>query len=65
MDASIMAAPSSRKNQKGERDPEMQQSKNENQWHLSMKLHIGVDDQTGLAHSVVTTTAAKMHDLTP
>ena len=51
VNASIIAAPSPRKNQKGECDSEMKQSKKGNQWYFGMKLHIGVDDQTGLAHA--------------
>ena len=34
MDASIIAAPSSRKNRKKECDPEMKQTKKGNQWHF-------------------------------
>jgi Transposase DDE domain. len=34
VDATILAAPSSRKNARGERDPEMHQTKKGNQWHL-------------------------------
>ena len=45
VDASIMEAPSSTKNRKRERDPEMKQTRKGNQWHLGMKLHVGVDDQ--------------------
>ena len=48
----------------GERDGEMKQSSKGKQWHFGMKLHIGVDDQTGLAHSLATT-AANVHDLVP
>ena len=43
VDASIVTAPSSTKNAKGERDPEMRQTKKSNQWHFGMKAHIGVD----------------------
>ena len=64
MDASIIASSASRKNRKRERDPEMKQTKKGNQWHFGMKLHIGVDDQTGVAHSLATT-AANVHDLVP
>lgn len=64
MDASILAAPSSRKNQKGEGDVEMKQSKKGNQWCFGRKLHIGVDDPTGLSHSLEST-AANVHDLIP
>ena len=31
-----------RKNNKGERDPEMHQTKKGNQWHFGMYAHIGV-----------------------
>ena len=47
VDASIIAAPSSTKNRSGERDPEMHQTKKGNEWHFGMKVHIGVDEQTG------------------
>ena len=56
-------APSSTKNRTGERDPEMHQVKQGNQYHFGMKLHIGVDAQTGVVHSVVTT-PANVHDVT-
>ena len=64
LDASIIEAPSSTKNRSGERDPEMKQTRKENQWHFGMKLHIGVDDQSGLVHSMETT-SANVHDLSP
>ena len=57
MDASIIAAPSSRKNRRRERDPEMCQTKKGNQWYFGMKAHIGVDAESGLAHSLATTPA--------
>ena len=63
VDASLIAAPSSTKNDKGERDPEMHQTKKGNQWHFGMKAHIGVDADSGLVHTV-TTTAANAHDVT-
>jgi IS5 family transposase len=62
VDATIIAAPCSTKNAKGERDPEMHQTKKGNQWYFGMKAHIGVDAQSGLVHSV-TCTAANEHDL--
>jgi len=64
IDATLIAAPSSTKNKAGERDPEMHQTCKGKQWHFGMKVHIGVDKDTGLIHSVETT-AAKVHDLTP
>ena len=63
VDASIIEAPSSTKNRGGARDPEMHQAKKGNEWHFGMKLHIGVDADTGLAHSM-TTTAANVNDVT-
>jgi IS5 family transposase len=64
IDATIIAAPSSTKNEKRERDPEMHQTCKGKQWHFGMKVHIGVDSESGLIHSVETT-AANVHDLTP
>ena len=57
VDATIIAAPSSTKNAEGERDPEMSQTKKGNQWHFGMKAHIGVDADSGLVHTVMTTPA--------
>lgn len=57
IDATIIAAPSSTKNEKKERDPEMRQTKKGNQWHFGMKAHIGVDTSSGLVHSVESTAA--------
>ena len=64
VDATIIAAPSSTKNASGTRDPEMHQTCKGQQWHFGMKLHIGVDKDTGLAHSAVVT-AANVHDKHP
>lgn len=61
VDATIIAAPSSTKNADNARDPEMHQTKKGNQWHFGMKVHIGVDSKTGLAHSA-SITAANVHD---
>jgi IS5 family transposase len=63
VDATIIAAPSSTKNQQGERDPEMHQTKKGNQWHFGMKAHIGVDAESGLVHTVLGT-AANVNDVT-
>lgn len=57
VDASIINAPSSTKNAKQERDPEMHQTKKGNQWYFGMKAHIGVDTEHKLIHSVVATAA--------
>jgi IS5 family transposase len=63
VDATIIAAPSSTKNQEGQRDPEMHQTKKGNEWHFGMKAHIGIDAESGLTHTVVTT-AANVSDVT-
>ena len=63
VDATLIAAPSSTKNQEGTRDPEMRQTKKGKQWHFGMKAHIGVDMASGLVHSVVGT-GANVHDVT-
>ncbi len=63
VDATLIAAPSSTKNQEGKRDPEMHQTKKGNQWHFGMKAHIGVDADSGLVHTVVGT-AANVNDVT-
>jgi IS5 family transposase len=52
VDATLIAAPSSTKNQSGERDPQMHQSKKGNQWYFGMKAHIGADAESGLVHTV-------------
>ena len=63
VDATIIAAPSSTKNKDGQRDPAMHQTKKGHQWHFGMKAHIGVDDESGLVHSVECT-AANEADIT-
>lgn len=63
VDATIIAAPSSTKNARKERDPEMHQTKKGNQWYFGMKAHIGVDKKSGLVHRV-TGTAANVADIT-
>jgi IS5 family transposase len=52
VDATLIAAPSSTKNARGERDPEMHPTKKGNQWYFGMKAHIGADAQSGLVHTV-------------
>ena len=62
VDATLIAAPSSTKNQSGTRDPEMHQTKKGKQWYFGMKAHIGVDAQSGLVHTV-RGTAANVNDV--
>ena len=57
VDASIIHAPSSTKNQEQSRDPEMHQTKKGKQWYFGMKMHIGADVDSGAVHSVAVTAA--------
>lgn len=56
VDATLIAAPPSTKNEARKRDPEMTSSKKGNQWHFGMKAHIGVDTAHGLVHTLEVTT---------
>ena len=56
VDATLIAAPPSTKNEARKRDPEMTSSKKGNQWHFGMKAHIGVDTAHGLVHTLEATT---------
>lgn len=58
VDATIISAPSSTKNQSRSRDPEMRSTKKGNQWYFGMKLHVGTDKR-GIVHSLVATDAAQ------
>ena len=58
VDATLIAAPPSTKNEGRKRDPEMTSSKKGNQWHFGMKAHIGVDSKEGIVHSVCSTAAS-------
>jgi IS5 family transposase len=61
VDATIIGAPSSTKNQDGKRDPEMHQTAKGQQWYFGMKAHVGVDSQSKLIHTVLAS-AANVHD---
>ena len=61
VDATIISAPSSTKNQDKARDPQMHQTRKGNQWYFGMKAHIGVDSKSKMIHSVAAT-AANVHD---
>ena len=63
VDATIINAPSSTKNETKTRDPEMHQTKKGNEWRFGMKAHVGVDAGTGYVVSVEAT-AANVHDIT-
>jgi IS5 family transposase len=57
VDATIIDAPPSTKNEAKARDPEMKQGKkNDREWRFGMKAHVGTDLQ-GLVHTLVTTHA--------
>lgn len=62
VDATLISAPSSTKNKKKERDPEMHQTKKGNQWYFGIKMHIGVDADSGMVHSLEAT-SANVHDV--
>lgn len=62
VDASIIKASSSTKNEKQERDPEMGSTQKNGTWHFGAKLHIGADAATGLVHDF-STTAANVSDI--
>ena len=57
VDATIIHAPSSTKNEKKERDPAMHQTRKGKQWYFGLKAHIGVDSKEGTVHSVATSAA--------
>jgi len=56
VDATIITAPSSTKNQDKKRDSEMSSTCKNNSWHFGMKMHIGVDAKSGLVHMVESST---------
>lgn len=61
VDATLLAASSSTKNEPRQRDPDMSSTRKGTTWHFGMKAHIGVDARSGLVHHVHTTTAS-VHD---
>ena len=61
VDATIIDAPSSTKNKARARDPEMSSTRKGNDWYFGMKAHIGVDADSGVTHSLETSTA-RVHD---
>ena len=63
VDSTIISAPSSTKNASRQRDSEAHQTKKGNMYYFGFKAHIGVDDSSGLVHTVKVTPATK-HDVT-
>lgn len=57
LDATIVDAPDSRKNEQKEPDPEMHSVKKGTEWHYGLKAHIGVDAGTGYARRLMVTAA--------
>ena len=57
MGATLITAPSSTKNDKRARDPEMHQTKKDNQWYFGLKAHLGTDRDSKLVHTVIVTAA--------
>lgn len=63
VDSTFIESPSSTKNKEKKRDPEAHSAKKGNTWHFGYKAHIGVDEESGLVHTVKAT-AANEHDVT-
>lgn len=61
VDATIITAPSSTKNKDKKRDSDMSSTQKHGKWYFGMKAHIGTDTDTGVIHSLETT-SAKVHD---
>jgi IS5 family transposase len=58
VDATIIHAPSSTRNENKERDPAMRQTRKGNQWYFGLKAHIGMDSKQNVVHSVCTSAAS-------
>lgn len=63
VDSTIIAAPTSTKNRDKKRDKQAHSVKKGSVWYFGYKAHIGVDSQTGLVHTIKTT-SANVHDVT-
>lgn len=57
VDATIIQAPTSTKNKRGQRDPDMHQTRKGKQWYFGVKIHAGADVDSGAAHSITITSA--------
>ena len=62
VDATIISAPQSTKNKNRRTDPEMHYTQNNRKWFFGMKLHIGIDKESGIAHSACFS-AANIHEV--
>lgn len=63
VDSTLISAPTSTKNREKKRDTEAHSTKKGNTWYFGYKAHVGVDRDTGLAHTLKVT-AANVHDVT-
>lgn len=63
VDATIIHASPSTKNQSKQRDPDMHQAKKGNQYYFGMKIHVGADVDSGVVHTV-SVTPANVADIT-
>ena len=63
VDSTIISAPSSTKIKEKKRDPDAHQVKKGNTWYFGYKAHIGVDKDSGLVHTIKST-SANVHDVT-
>ena len=61
MDATLIDAPTSTQNQSRQRDLKMHSTRKGQQWSCGVKLHIGIEPQTGLIPHL-TPTPAQVHD---
>jgi len=57
VDATILHAPSSTKNQKQQRDPKMHHTRKGKRWYFGMIADVGVDSKTKIIHTAVATAA--------
>lgn len=57
VDAAVIAAPRSTKNESGKQDREMASTKKGNQWQFGAKLHVGVDSRTKVIRTLQMTLA--------
>lgn len=62
VDSTFIEAPSSTRNREKKRDPDAHSAKKGTNWHFGFKAHVGVDQETGLVHSLKVT-SANVHDV--
>lgn len=55
VDATIIGAPSSARNQQQQREPKMHQARKRKRWYFRMQAHAGGDSRTRLNHSLEAT----------